>query len=179
VSRSGWLPGPGIGGFDQLTHEMAILKRWKFARRSEQLNPARRRLIHHRIMDNVGSPDAYIRYANVGPLVRFATSWFHGSIHVRVRRFPDSLSPTPVLRLGCCTDIRFLCRRTWHHQDLRQRSLGSQPHDADRASPMISALSLSLSHGISSVNMVMHWCQEQGILVMSVPQNMRCGPKAS
>ena len=25
---------------DQLTHEMAILKRWKFAGRSEQLNPA-------------------------------------------------------------------------------------------------------------------------------------------
>lgn len=29
---------------DQLTHEMAILKRWKFAARSEQLNPAQRHL---------------------------------------------------------------------------------------------------------------------------------------
>lgn len=29
---------------DQLTHEMAILKRWKFAHRSEQLNPAQRQL---------------------------------------------------------------------------------------------------------------------------------------
>ena len=27
---------------DQLTHEMAILKRWRFGRRSEQLDPAQR-----------------------------------------------------------------------------------------------------------------------------------------
>lgn len=34
---------------DQLTHEMAILKRWKFAARSEQLNPAQRQLFEETI----------------------------------------------------------------------------------------------------------------------------------
>jgi transposase len=34
---------------DQLTHEMAILKRWKFAGRSEQLNPAQRRLFEETV----------------------------------------------------------------------------------------------------------------------------------
>jgi transposase len=34
---------------DQLTHEMAILKRWKFAARSEQLNPAQRHLFEETI----------------------------------------------------------------------------------------------------------------------------------
>jgi hypothetical protein len=47
------------------------------------------------------------------------------------------------------------------------------------ASPMTRLLSSSLSHGSSSVNIVTHWRQEQGILVMSVPQNMRRGPNAS
>ena len=54
-----------------------------------------------------------------------------------------------------------------------------QPHQAQSASPMTSLLSSSPSHGSSSVNIVTHCRQEQGILVMSVPQNIRCGPKAS
>jgi len=48
-----------------------------------------------------------------------------------------------------------------------------------RARPMISSLSRSDSQGSSSVNIVTHCRQEQGIRVMSVPQNMRSGPKAS
>ena len=44
---------------------------------------------------------------------------------------------------------------------------------------MTSLLSSSLSHGNSSVNIVTHCRQEQGIFVMSVPQNIRFGPKAS
>src|SRR5271166_3916587 len=54
-----------------------------------------------------------------------------------------------------------------------------QPHQAQSASPMTRLLSGSLSHGNSSVNIVTHWRHEHGILVMSVPQNIRCGPKAS
>jgi hypothetical protein len=34
---------------DQLTHEMAILKRWRFGRRSEQLDPAQRSLLEDSI----------------------------------------------------------------------------------------------------------------------------------
>ena len=44
---------------------------------------------------------------------------------------------------------------------------------------MINVLSASVSHGNSSVNRVTHWRQEHGMRVMSVPQNMRSGPKAS
>jgi len=55
----------------------------------------------------------------------------------------------------------------------------SQPHQAHSASPMTSRLSSSLSHGNSSVNIVTHCRQEHGILLMSVPQNIRCGPNAS
>jgi len=44
---------------------------------------------------------------------------------------------------------------------------------------MTSSLSLSDSHGSSSVKRVMHWRHEQGMRVMSVPQNIRSGPKAS
>src|SRR5262249_54521214 len=53
------------------------------------------------------------------------------------------------------------------------------PPQAQNARPLVSALSCSDSHGISSVNMVTHCRQEHGIFVMSVPQNSRCGPKAS
>ena len=34
---------------DQLTHEMAVLKRWQFGRRSEQLDPAQRSLLEETI----------------------------------------------------------------------------------------------------------------------------------
>ena len=44
---------------------------------------------------------------------------------------------------------------------------------------MISSLSFSVSHGSSSVNIVTHCRHEHGMRVMSVPQNMRSGPKAS
>ena len=54
-----------------------------------------------------------------------------------------------------------------------------QSSHAQKARPMINSLSLSDSHDSSSVNMVKHCRQEQGIRVMSVPQNMRSGPKAS
>src|SRR6476659_3209625 len=53
-----------------------------------------------------------------------------------------------------------------------------QPSHSQMASHMISFLSAS---GIQSISWkcVTHWRQEQGILVMSVPQNRRRGPKAS
>lgn len=38
---------------DQLTHEMAILKRWRFARRSEQLDPAQRSLLEESIDEDL------------------------------------------------------------------------------------------------------------------------------
>jgi hypothetical protein len=34
---------------DQLTHEMAVLKRWQFGRRSERLDPAQRSLLEETI----------------------------------------------------------------------------------------------------------------------------------
>src|ERR1700685_394946 len=34
---------------DQLTHEMAVLKRWQFGQRSERLNPAQRSLLEETI----------------------------------------------------------------------------------------------------------------------------------
>ena len=55
----------------------------------------------------------------------------------------------------------------------------SQPHQSQTACPMMSALSSSDSHDSSSVNIVTHCRQEHGIFVISVPQNSRCGPKAS
>jgi hypothetical protein len=54
-----------------------------------------------------------------------------------------------------------------------------QPHQAHTAWPMTRSLSRADSQGSSSVNIVTHWRQEHGIFVMSVPQNMRAGPKAS
>src|SRR5262249_22915525 len=54
-----------------------------------------------------------------------------------------------------------------------------QLHQAHTASPMTSGLSRSGNQGSSSVNIVTHCRQEHGILVMSVPQNMRVGPNAS
>jgi transposase len=38
---------------DQLTHEMAILKRWRFSRRSEQLDPAQRSLLEESIDEDL------------------------------------------------------------------------------------------------------------------------------
>ncbi len=38
---------------DQLTHEMAILKRWRFGRRSEQLDPAQRSLLEESIDEDL------------------------------------------------------------------------------------------------------------------------------
>ena len=55
----------------------------------------------------------------------------------------------------------------------------SQASQLHRARPIISSLSAADSQGSSSVNRVMHCRQEQGIRVMSVPQNIRSGPKAS
>ena len=45
--------------------------------------------------------------------------------------------------------------------------------------PMTSSLSFSGSHVSSSVNIVTHSRHEQGMRVISVPQNIRSGPKAS
>ena len=44
---------------------------------------------------------------------------------------------------------------------------------------MISSLSFVDSHGSSSVNIVTHCRHEHGMRVLSVPRNMRAGPKAS
>ena len=38
---------------DQLTHEMAILKRWRFGRRSEKLDPAQRSLLEETIDEDL------------------------------------------------------------------------------------------------------------------------------
>ncbi len=47
------------------------------------------------------------------------------------------------------------------------------------ARPMTRSRSCPESHGSSSVNIVTHCRHEHGMRVMSVPQNMRSGPKAS
>ncbi len=44
---------------------------------------------------------------------------------------------------------------------------------------MTNSLSCADNHGSSSVNRVTHCRQEHGMRVMSVPQNIRSGPKAS
>src|SRR5712671_1812154 len=54
-----------------------------------------------------------------------------------------------------------------------------QPSQSHTARPMTSSRSRPLSHGISSVNIVMHSFHEHGMRVMSVPQNVRSGPNAS
>jgi len=67
-------------------------------------------------------------------------------------------------------------RAVQHHR----RHPGSfQPSHAQRARPMISSLSFVESQGSSSVNIVTHCRHEIGMRVMSVPQNIRSGPKAS
>ena len=47
------------------------------------------------------------------------------------------------------------------------------------ARPMTSSLSFADSQGNSLVKRDIHWRQGQGMRVMSVPQNVRLGPKAS
>ena len=54
-----------------------------------------------------------------------------------------------------------------------------QSSQVQSARPMMSSLSFADSHGSSSVDIVTHWCHETGMRVMSVPQNIRRGPKAS
>src|SRR6516165_4735911 len=54
-----------------------------------------------------------------------------------------------------------------------------QPIQLQTASPMTSSRSRPFSNGNSSVNKVTHCRQEHGMRVMSVPQNIRSGPKAS
>src|SRR6516164_8493205 len=54
-----------------------------------------------------------------------------------------------------------------------------QPIQSHTARPMTSSRSRPLSHGSSSVNIVTHCRHEHGMRVMSVPQKLRCGPKAS
>ena len=54
-----------------------------------------------------------------------------------------------------------------------------QPMKSQSALPITSSRSLPLSHGSSSVNIVTHCFHVHGMRVMSVPQNMRCGPNAS
>ena len=62
---------------------------------------------------------------------------------------------------------------------LRGQPGSFQPSQLQRARPMISSLSFAESHGSSSVNIVTQCFHEHGMRVMSVPQNMRSGPKAS
>src|SRR4029453_12554438 len=81
------------------------------------------------------------------------------------------LSPTVATRV-CLMTIG-------HTAPLMSQAERSHPHQVQIACPMMSALSVSDSHGIVSVNIVTHCRQEHGIFVMSVPQNTRCGPKAS
>ena len=61
---------------------------------------------------------------------------------------------------------------------VRPRRQGFHPSQLQMASPMMSFLSASGIQSISS-RWPTHCRQEQGILVMSVPQNSRWGPKAS
>lgn len=55
----------------------------------------------------------------------------------------------------------------------------AQPIQSQSARPMTSSRSRPVSHGSSSVNSVTHCRQEQGMRVISVPQNIRSGPNAS
>ena len=54
-----------------------------------------------------------------------------------------------------------------------------QPIQSHSARPMTRFLSAADRNGSSSVNNVTHWRHEHGMRVMSVPQNIRRGPKAS
>ena len=54
-----------------------------------------------------------------------------------------------------------------------------QPSQLQTAWPMTRSRSRPVSQGSSSVNMVTHCRHEQGMRVMSVPQNIRSGPNAS
>jgi hypothetical protein len=54
-----------------------------------------------------------------------------------------------------------------------------QSTQSQTASPMTSSRSRPFSHGNSSVNKVTHCRHEQGIRLISVPQNIRSGPNAS
>jgi hypothetical protein len=57
-------------------------------------------------------------------------------------------------------------------RQLRASAGRGQPIQLHRASPITRSSSRPLSHGNSSVNRVTHCRQEQGIRVMSVPQNV-------
>lgn len=66
-----------------------------------------------------------------------------------------------------------------HGRAKRHPPFRFQPHQAQSASPITRSRSRPLSHGSCSVNSVAHCRHEHGILLMSVPQNMRRGPNAS
>jgi hypothetical protein len=90
---------------------------------------------------------------------------------------PETMPSTHLLRLTSTRSSCLLPGRAARH---RRRHPGRfRPSHAQRARPMISSLSFADSHGSSSVNIVTHCRHEIGMRVMSVPQNMRSGPKAS
>jgi hypothetical protein len=75
-------------------------------------------------------------------------------------------------------DAELLRQNTVTRRRLAQAG-SCQSSQVQRARPMTSSLSCAGSHGSSSVNSVTHCRQEQGMRVISVPQNTRSGPKAS
>jgi transposase len=53
---------------DQLTHEMAVLKRWRFGRRSEQLDPAQRSLLDESIDEDLEAIELELEVLRGKPL---------------------------------------------------------------------------------------------------------------
>jgi len=93
------------------------------------------------------------------------TSWEHATCVGAAREPPSGSRPAP--------------RFASHALDARVYPGRFQPIQLQRARPLINSLSRSDSHESSSVNIVTHCRQEQGMRVISVPQNIRSGPKAS
>ena len=69
--------------------------------------------------------------------------------------------------------------RAFAHAVAKRYSGSFQPIQSHSARPITSVWSAAFNQDSSSVNSVTHCRHEHGIRVMSVPQNMRRGPKAS
>ena len=92
-------------------------------------------------------------------------------LHGRDRPLPGAAR----LKTVTPTRSRMAARLPWAWR----RAHRFQPSQSQTARPITSSRSRPRSQGSSSVNKVTHWRHEQGMRVMSVPQNQRVGPKAS
>lgn len=102
---------------------------------------------------------------------------WHGAVGVSNRR----TSPVDVSCIRCGRNLKMQTLGLYRHGcSLKPATrYNFHPIKLHSARPITNSRSLPLSHGISSVYIVTHCFQVQGMRVMSVPQNMRSGPKAS